>query len=49
MQKNIFSLLDPYEIDPELIRNLSLIYNEEHLTSDINEIKIRTYVDNIIN
>jgi len=47
-QKDIWSLIDPYEINEDLIDNLFEYYNETPLTSDIDIYKRRVYVDNLI-
>ena len=48
-QKNIYSLIDPYEIDKDKINTLpTKIYNEDEFTSDIDTYIKRIYADSLI-
>lgn len=49
MQKNLFNLIDPKEIDPTLIDELYGYYNVNPLASEIDTYKKRLFIDNLIN
>ena len=48
MEKNLFTLFDPYEIDSDLLDDIITMYNESPLSSDIDIYKRRVYTANII-
>jgi hypothetical protein len=47
-QRNIFSLLDAFEIESDLIDNLIEFYGTELLSLNIEEFKKRIFIDNLI-